>query len=161
MNLEAIAPILEEIIKESLQEKRYNFGFGKYQGVGNKVASGKLKNSVQVNVVQKKNETVLQVLMEEYGNYVQSGRRPGKRGVPIKSLLDWIKDRNLKGRDKKGRYITNLSFAFGIQQNIKKYGIKPADFIGVSLEKIMSDPRIVEIIGDATYEEIINLIEGI
>lgn len=162
MDLEAIAPILEEIIKETLQEKRYKFGFAKYKGIGNKVASGNLKNSVQVNVVSnKENQTVLQVIMLEYAQFVQSGRTPGKKFVPIKPLLEWIKERNLKGRDKKGRFIKNLSFAFAIQKNINKYGIRPSNFIDFSIEKIMNDERIVNLIGDAAYEDLINAIEGI
>lgn len=162
MDLEAIAPILEQIIKESLEQKRYPFGFAKYQGIGNKVASGKLKNSVKVNVdVSKQGYAILQVIMEDYGTYVQEGRAAGKKGVPIKSLLDWIKDRKLKGRNAKGRFITNTSFAFAIQKNIKKYGIRPSKFIDVSVEKILEDPRIIELIGDSAVEELIDLIQGI
>lgn len=162
MNLEEIAPILEQIIKESLEEKRYPFGFAKYKGISNKVASGRLRNSVQVNVVNNNDGiATLQVLMEEYAAFVQSGRLPGKRGVPITPLLQWIKERGLKGRDKKGRFIKNESFAFAIQTNIKKYGIRPSNFIDISIEKIMSDSRIVELIGDAAYDDLINAIEGL
>jgi hypothetical protein len=161
MDLEAIAPILEQIIKDSLSQKRYPYGYAKYKGTSNKVASGRLKNSVKVVTVKRSDEIVLQVIMEEYAQYVQSGRKSGKGGVPIKSLLQWIKDRKLKGRNKKGQYITNLSFAFAIQSNIKKFGIRPSNFIDVSVEMIMSDPRITELIGDAAYEELINAIEGI
>ena len=161
MDLDAIAPILEDIIRQSLYEKKYPYGFKNYTGKGNKVASSSLARSVKVVTVKKKDEVVLQVIMNEYAQYVQSGRRPGKGNVPIKSLIQWIKDRNLKGRDKKGRFITNESFAFAIQANIKRFGIKPANFIDVSVAKIMSDPRITELIGDAAYEDLINAIEGI
>lgn len=161
MDLEAIAPIIEQIIKDSLSEKVYPFGFANFTGTGNKVASGKLRDSVKVEVVEKKNETILQVIMIEYAQYVQSGRMSGKGKVPIKSLLQWIKDRKLKGRNKKGQYISNLSFAFAIQTNIKKFGIRPAGFIDVSIESIMSDPRITELIGEAAYDDLINAIEGI
>jgi hypothetical protein len=99
--------------------------------------------------------------MEEYGQWVQSGRMAGKGFVPVGSLMRWIKQRGLKGRDKKGRYMTDLSFAYAIQTNIKKFGIRPSNFLDVSIEKIMNDPRIVELIGDATYEDLINTIEGI
>jgi hypothetical protein len=161
MDIEAIAPILEDIIRQSLYEKRYPFGFANYRGVGNKVASGTLARSVQVVVKQSQDVTVLQVLMEEYGQWVQSGRSGGKGFVPVGSLMKWIKDRGLKGRDKKGRYMTDKSFAYAIQTNIKKFGIRPSNFLDVSIEKIMNDPRIVELIGDATYEDLINTIEGI
>ena len=161
MDLEAIAPILEDIIRQSLYEKRYQFGFANHRGTSNKVASGTLARSVQVVTKQTNDGAVLQVLMEEYGQWVQSGRLPGKGFVPIGSLLQWIKQRGLKGRNKKGKFMTDKSFAFAIQKNIKKFGIRPANFIDVSIEKIISDSRITDILGDAAYEELINLIEGI
>ena len=161
MDLEAIAPILEDIIRQSLYEQRYKFGFDRYKGVSNKVASGTLARSVEVQVIQNNNYITLQVLMAEYGQWVQSGRMAGKGYVPVGSLLKWIKQRNLKGRDKKGRYMTDLSFAYAIQKNINKFGIRPAKFLDVSIDKVMNDPRIVELLGDAGYEELINTIEGI
>lgn len=162
MNLEAIAPLLEDIIRQSLYEQRYKFGFAKYKGVSNKVASGTLANSVEVQVKQGPNNvTELQVLMAEYGQWVQSGRLPGKGYVPVGSLIRWIKQRGLKGRDKKGKFITDRSFAFAIQKNIKKFGIRPANFIDISIEKIIEDPRITELLGEAAYEELINAITGI
>ena len=162
MNLEAIAPIIEDIIRQSLYEQRYKFGFGKYKGVSNKVASGTLARSVEVQTKQSSNNTTeLQILMAEYGQWVQSGRLPGKGFVPVGSLMKWIKQRGLKGRDKKGKFIKDKSFAFAIQQNIKKFGIRPANFIDVSIEKIMEDPRITELLGEAAYDELINAITGI
>lgn len=162
MNLEAIAPIIEDIIKKSLEERRYPFGFTNYRGIGNKVASGKLKDSVQVQVRHSaKHMDVLQVLMIEYGQYVQAGRKPGKKFVPILPLLEWIKARKLKGRDKKGKFISNKSFAFAISRNINKYGIRSANFLDISIEKIMNDSRITELLGEAGYEELINTIQGI
>jgi hypothetical protein len=162
MNLEAIAPLIEDIIKKSLEEKQYRFGFADYQGRGNKVASGRLKNSVEVKqTTNSKDLQILEVLMIDYAQYVQGGRRRDKKGVPIKSLLQWIKDRGLRGRDKKGKFIKNISFAFAIQKNITKYGIRSANFIDISIEKILADPRIEELIGEATYEDLLNAIEGI
>lgn len=161
MDVEKIAPIIEEILKKTLEQKRYPYGFAKFKGVGNKVASGKLRDSVQVTTQQSGNDTVIQVLTAEYAQWVQSGRLPGKRGVPINVLEKWIKDRGLQGRDKEGRFIKRRSFAFAIQNNIKKFGIRPSNFLDVALETIGNDPRIMELLGDAAYEELINLIEGI
>ena len=161
MDLDAIAPILEQILKKSLEEKRYRFGFAKYQGLSDKVASGKLVNSVSVTTVQKRNETVLSVFMEDYAQFVQSGRVPGQKGVPISALEKWIKDRKLTGRDKRGRYITRRSFAFAIQKNIQKFGIRPSNFLDVAFEMIMDDDRIIEIIGEQAFDDLINTIEGI
>jgi hypothetical protein len=158
MDLEAIAPILEDIIRQSLYEKRYPFGFANNRGIGNKVASGTLARSVEVQTVQKGPITELQVLMAEYAQWVQSGRLPGKGFVPVGSLMRWIKERGLKGRDKKGRFMTDKSFAFAIRTNIKKFGIRPANFLDVSFEKIFEDPRILELVGDEGLEELTNKI---
>jgi hypothetical protein len=162
MDLEKIAPIIEEILKKTLEQKRYPFGFAKFRGMGNKVASGKLRDSIQVQVKKvNENETVIQVLAEQYSQWVQSGRLPGKKGVPISAIENWIKSRGLQGRNKKGQFINRRSFAFAIQNNIKKFGIRPSNFLDVALETIGNDPRIMELIGDEAYDDLINLIEGI
>jgi hypothetical protein len=162
MDLEKIAPIIENIMKKTLEQKRYPFGFAKFKGVGNKVASGKLRDSIQVNVKKvNEDETVIQVLAEQYSQWVQSGRLPGKKGVPISAIENWIKSRGLQGRDKKGQFIKRRSFAFAIQNNIKKFGIRPSNFLDVALETIGNDPKIMELIGDEAYEDLIDLIEGI
>jgi hypothetical protein len=162
MDLEKIAPIIEDILKKTLEQKRYPFGFAKFKGVGNKVASGKLRDSIQVQVKKvNENETVIQVLAEEYSKWVQSGRLPGKKGVPITAIENWIKSRGLQGRDKKGQFIKRRSFAFAIQSNIKKFGIRPSNFLDVALETIGNDPKIMELIGDEAYDDLINLLEGI
>ena len=161
MNLERIAPIIEDILKKTLEQKRYPFGFSKFRGVGNKVASGKLRDSIQVNVKQSQGQTVIELIAEQYSQWVQSGRLPGRKGVPIDALEKWIKERGLVGRDKRGRFIKRRSFAFAIQNNIKKFGIRPSNFLDVALETIGNDPRIMELLENESYEELIDLIEGI
>lgn len=169
MDLEKIAPIIESIMKKTLEQKRYPYGFAKFKGVGNKVASGKLRDSIQVQV-KKVNEdrTIIQVLSENYSKWVQSGRlghgRPikkGEKGVPIFALEQWIKARGLKGRNKKGQFITNKSFAFAIRNNIFKFGIRQSNFLDVALDTLEADPRIMELLEGEAFEELINIIEGI
>jgi hypothetical protein len=161
MNLEAIAPVLQTLIKETLEEKVYPFGFANYQGLSDKVASGRLRDSITVEVQQEQGMSVLQILAEDYLQFVQSGRLPNPRGVPISNLIAWIKARGLKGRDKNGRFISDTSFAFAIQTNIKKFGIRPSNLLDKALEKIESDPRITELVEQAAYDELINLLRGI
>jgi hypothetical protein len=129
--------------------------------MGNKVASGKLRDSIKVNVIDNGNSPIIEVLAEQYAQWVQSGRLPGKKGVPISAIENWIKSRGLQGRNKKGQFINRRSFAFAIQNNIKKFGIRPSNFLDVALETIGNDPKIMELIGDEAYEDLINLIEGI
>jgi len=161
VNLEEIAPLIEENIKKALAEKRYPFGIKTKPGISNKIASSSLYNSVEV----KQNNDTLEVLMNQYWKYVQSGRLPGKKGVPLEAIEKWIKNRRLsdklKGRDKKGRFITNRSFAFAIQKNIKRFGIPPSNFLDVAIENIFEDKRIIELLGEATLEDLIDKIEGL
>jgi len=162
MDLEAIAPILQTELQRLLEQKRYPFGFAKNRGIGDKVASGRLRDSI--SVVVKNNDTdkpTIQVLAEDYLAFVQSGRLPGKKGVPLDKIEQWIVARGLTGRDKKGRFIKRRSFAFAIQTNIKKFGIRPANFLDVAIDDLAQDERIREAIGDAAYEELIDLIEGL
>jgi hypothetical protein len=157
MDLEQIVPIIENIFKKALEERRYPFGFAKNKGVSNKVATGSLKNSVKVFA---KNDSI-QVEMNQYAQWVQSGRAPGKKGVPISAIVSWIKARKLKGRDKKGRFIKDISFAFGIQKNIKKFGIRPSNWYDVAIDDMLENKQIEELLGDATIEDLINALEGL
>lgn len=64
------------------------------------------------------------LLSNDYYIYLSEGRRPRARKVPIKPLLDWIKKYRIKGRNKRGRFITNNQLAFAIQNGIFKNGIR-------------------------------------
>lgn len=161
MDLKKITPVIQETLQQTLTEKRYPFGFAKYKGVGDKVASGQLRDTIDVQSKKEGGDTVIEIFMQEYGQWVQSGRLPGKKGVPIDAIERWIKYRGLLGRDKKGRFIKRRSFAFAIQTNIKKFGIRPSNFLDNTIEKLENDPRIIEALEEMTFEELLNIIEGI
>lgn len=176
MDYNIIAPIVKETIQQVLSEKIYPFGFKNYKGFSDKVASGKLKNSVTTKIVQNKNNAFIEIFMEDYWKNVQNGRRAfpdriyrKKKGVKstggtskfLEALEKWIKDRGLTGRDKKGRFITRKSFAFAIKQNINKFGIRRTDFIDKSLERLDADNRIIDALGQQTFDELINNLRGI
>lgn len=161
MNLNEIAPILEKTIQDALKEKRYPFGMPAPKGRGNKIASGTLYNSVQATVRDAGNRDIIEISMAEYGQWVQSGRLPGKRKIPVSVIEKWITQRKLKGRDKKGRYIKNKSFAFAIQQNIFKFGIRPSNFLDIAFDNLVKNEEVINLIADATIEDLINAIEGI
>jgi hypothetical protein len=160
MNLEEVTPLIVNAIKKALAQKRYPFGMNNKKD--NKIASGTLYNSVTANVVHKQYGDVIEISMAEYAQFVQSGRLPGKKGIPISVIEKWIGQRKLKGRNKTtGRFITNKSFAFAIQKSIIRFGIKPSNFIDVALDDIMNSNQIMNLIEDATIEDLINAIEGI
>jgi hypothetical protein len=170
MDLQRLSPIIEQTIKQVLSEKRYPFGFANNRGLSDKVASGKLRNSIKA--VQTEQDTIVvygpggKPLNQTYGDWggkgdVNLGRKAGLKGVPISALEEWITARGLKGRDKKGRFITKKSFAFAIQTNIKKFGIKPSNFIELSIEALENNAKLFEEIEKITLDEIIDIIEGI
>ena len=70
------------------------------------------------------------------GGFKGSGRARGQ-GSPFKfsskmpprqPLMQWIKNKPLKGRDKKGRFIKRESFAFLIQRSIFQRGLERTQF---------------------------------
>jgi hypothetical protein len=176
MDLIKIAPLIVENIQKALKEKEYPFG---RKGIkGNKFASGNLSNSVKATMKNTSEGPAIMITMDFYSQYVQKGRPGGgfkssrgrKRGPRgsnkqdgpfIEALKKWIKSRKLKGRDKKGRYITDRSFAYAIRTNIFKFGIRPANFINVAIDNILEDDRIIELIGDEAMEDLLNAIQGI
>ena len=82
---------------------------------------------------------VFVMLANDYYEYVSTGRRPRARKVPIMPLIQWIKDKRIKGRNKRtGRFITNNSLAFAIQTSIYKTGIKGKNYIN-EVEEVVAD----------------------
>jgi hypothetical protein len=126
--LQILVDLLVQYLKERLIANDYPYGNPDAYGVGNKVASGSLYNSIRGSVEIGTDGLPYAVIdYNDYLQYVQRGRPAQIKRVPISALLQWISIKGLKGRDKKGRFIPNLSLAFAIQTNIYKYGIRPAN----------------------------------
>ena len=70
------------------------------------------------------------------GGFKGSGRARGQgspfkyssKMPPRKPLIQWIKSKGLKGRDAKGRFISNNSFGFLIQRSIYQRGLTRTQF---------------------------------
>lgn len=160
MDLDKIAPIIVDNFRKALEEKRYKFGNPPNRtGLSDKIASGKLRNSVSATT----SKDAIQITMEGYGQYVQSGRSKGIKGVPISALLQWIKERNISSRD-----LTDRQLAFAIQRNIKKFGIRPSNWFDVAIDNMFEDPRFMDVFEttvvedlELRIEEVIDILEGI
>tara|TARA_B110000967_G_C18864155_1_gene551751 strand:+ start:62 stop:562 length:501 start_codon:yes stop_codon:yes gene_type:complete len=68
----------------------------------------------------------------DYFKNVEEGRRPGSM-PPSSAIAKWIKDKPIKLRGAKGKFIQKTaanvnSAAFGIAMHIKTYGIQPTWF---------------------------------
>ena len=84
-------------------------------------ASGNLVNSFEQRVIEVPNSIVIEILMDEYGIYVNEGRAKKKKKVPISALVKWIEQKAIVNGDKKVK-----SLAFAIQQVIWAEG-SPTD----------------------------------
>jgi hypothetical protein len=82
-----------------------------------KVASGNLVKSLDYRVSKVMNEPFIEIISNEYLQWVDKGRRPGKY-PPIRPLANWAR---IKGIDAKA--------VFPIARNIFKFGIKPTNVI--------------------------------
>lgn len=86
-------------------------------GQGHK-ATGNLINSFEQRVIELPNSIVIEILMNEYGIYVNEGRKTGGKKVPISVLVEWIERKAIASGDKDVK-----SMAFAIQNTIHKEGI--------------------------------------
>ena len=97
MDIETVANIMDEVLKGLLDEKIYPYGrSGQF---GNKVASGSLRASIEVVPTSEQGKVVFQLFANDYFQWVQSGRAPGKKGVPIDAILDWMSSRGIFATD--------------------------------------------------------------
>jgi hypothetical protein len=177
MDLTAIAKIVEDTIKESLNEKVYVFG--RYQkGTTNKVASGTLRNSIKAKVVDNKQGIqVIQVtaiggkpLINTYAYWLIEGRKGGGKFANINAIKEWIYNKkSFRIRDfKTGKFLPKTeknvdSVAFVIARSIGKFGFqnKPKNFITVAMDKLINNQEIVRYLEEETFDELMNSIEGI
>jgi hypothetical protein len=177
MDLTAIAKIVENTIKESLNEKVYVFG--RYQkGTTNKVASGTLRNSIKAKVVDNKQGIqVIQVtaiggkpLINTYAYWLIEGRKGGGKFANINAIKEWIYNKkSFRIRDfKTGKFLPKTeknvdSVAFVIAISIGKFGFqnKPNNFITVALDKLKNNQEIINYLEDETFDILLGLTEGI
>ena len=134
--LNKFGELFTQYLKEEIQKKQYPYG-NPVKGMGDKVASGKLLNSIQYDVDVQNGDPTLVISYIDYFENVNLGRKKERRRVPVSALVEWIKIRGIQGRDKKGRFIPRLSLAFAIQTNIFKFGIRPSNIYDKGLDGLL------------------------
>ena len=177
MDLDAIAPIIEDIIKQSLSEKVYIYG--RYQrSTTSRVATGNLRNAVKAKVgPSKQGIQVIQLsafgqpLINTYAYWLINDRNPGP--VPGQVIEDWIRNKkSFRIRDfKTGQYLPKndkniKSVAYVIARSIKRFGFqnKPKNFWEISADKILNNQQIISLMEgevETTFDDLFQLIEGI
>ena len=136
---------MEKYAKYVVQQARSNLSKGKNN------ASKKLYNSLGYDIKQNRSSGGrfatgynAEFFMEDYGayqdqgvhgaksSYVENRNSPFKyttKQPPTRAVDKWIKNKGIKGRDKKtGKYISDQSLKFLIARSIKNKGIRASLF---------------------------------
>ncbi len=114
------------------------------------ISKGLSKQDDVVKTIEfKEVNKVFVLIANDYYKYVDSGRKPRARKVPIKDLIQWIKDKRIR--------TTNInSLAFAIQTSIYKHGIKGKKYAD-AVEDVVADVSEIKIadgLEEALAEEI-------
>jgi len=128
-------------------------------------ATGKLIQSLDFTVSKSVESTDLLIFMNDYGEFVNTGRRKGAKKVPIPALVEWIKQKGIATGNKK-----ILGIAFAIQKTIEKEGIptrrsrargKRIEFIDDTIERVAIEinNRVTEIAFKDVEVQIDNLVK--
>lgn len=122
---------------------------------GRKIAAGTLYNSVQYKVNRSTGD--IEFYYADEGEFVESGRRPGKFPPPP-AIAKWAKIKGIpQFRDKKGRYISNDSRTFLLSRAIANKGIKPFPFFTDALDQ--ATQQLYNNLEDAIVQDIETSIE--
>ena len=81
------------------------------------------------------------------GGFKGSGRMRGQgsnfkftnKMPPLKAIIQWTKTKGIRGRDKKGRFITDKSLGFLISRSIYQRGLQRTRFISKPYEEMQRD----------------------
>lgn len=86
-----------------------------------------LKDSNIINNISYKiNNNTIEIILPDYSQYIESGRRANTKRVPIQILLKWMIRKGIPN---------SIKIAFAIQTKIFKVGIRPRPFIENSINK--------------------------
>jgi hypothetical protein len=83
-------------------------------------------------------------------------KKDGKKPLPMKVLLDWMKDKNIQPK-----FDEMKATVFAIQGGIRKNGIRAARVEDKFYEMLEKDSRITDLIGDLGFEDLVNKISKI
>ena len=96
------------------------------------VLTGQLLESIDYQVKKTPDGYTLQILMEDYGEFVNSGRRKGAKMPPPAAMMQFVREANIRPR--KNQTLESVAFAIG--RSISQNGIKPKPFISKGLQVV-------------------------
>ncbi|MFT3679436.1 MAG: hypothetical protein QM791_04135 [Ferruginibacter sp.] len=147
----------------------------------NSNASGKLSASIVLsNPREEGNTIVVDIVMNEYGEYVDKGVKGTKSGqgkyqfkteFPSKQMLKNLQagigrakrstknvnvKRSVSKNEIKNAQLAQLNRVWGAARNIKRYGIKPTGFMSKAIST--AEKKVADRLGEALRVDIINSI---
>jgi hypothetical protein len=167
MNLASLERYLNSFGKQIVKQAKENLSAADKKGA--------LANSIDFFVVKKGGSITVRFKMNSYAAFVDKGvsgtktKRSYKdykgktKSSPFKYkakqppsgiIEKWIKRKGLKGRDKKGRFITHKSLSFLIARSIKKKGIQGISFFQQPL--MLGMKQFSSKFGKAIADDIVN-----
>ena len=113
--------VLDKFGKYLVKESRKNLTRKK------KNVTNSLYESLDYDVKAMPNSFEFDFLMNEYGEWVDKGRKAGKN-PPFTPLRKWVQDRRIQFRSNKGKFQTYDQTAWAIVKSIGKKGIPASNF---------------------------------
>lgn len=92
-----------------------------------KNVTNSLYESLDFDVKAMPNSFEFDFLMNEYGEWVDKGRKAGKN-PPFSAIRKWVEDRRIQFRSNKGKFQTYDQTAWAIVKSIGKKGIPASNF---------------------------------
>ena len=127
--------------------------------IADKAASGNLIKSLDYEVIELLDNLMIRLHSEPYLINVDKGRRAGAKPPPSSAILPWIKLRGIKGRNSKGRFITDKSLSFIIARSIGIKGIRPTNVIQKAKDNIIK--KKTEILAKAATKDVMDALNKI
>jgi len=121
MNGENTKRVLDKFGKYLVKESRKNLTRKK------KNVTNSLYESLDYDLKAMPNSFEFDFLMNEYGEWVDKGRKAGKN-PPFSPLRKWVEDRRIQFRSNKGKFQTYDQTAWAIVKSIGKKGIPASNF---------------------------------
>ena len=113
--------VLDKFGKYLVKESRKNLTRKK------KNVTNSLYESLDYDLKAMPNSFEFDFLMNEYGEWVDKGRKAGKN-PPFSPLRKWVEDRRIQFRSNNGRFQTYDQTAWAIVKSIGKKGIPASNF---------------------------------
>ena len=117
-----------------------------------KDASGRLIKSVRSEVLRDANGVEITIEAESYLDYVDAGRKPGGKRVPISALQQWVNIKNIQPR----AGMSPEALPWAIQRKIWKFGIPATNVIPKTISAMQNNKRAIALFEQAVAENIEN-----